>query len=273
MPDDRFPDLSDLNRLRPAEGAEIRTAGGAPIAFVPAALNGRKAASYERQIFAAGAVPTRCGSWHDLFNALVWLSFPRTKAALNALHVAELGGGDGAGPRGRLRDQATLFDEGGMIVACGEQSLGALLRDFEWRSLFCDERARVAASMRFFILGHALLAKALQPYKAMAARAFTVAVDPSFFSLTVLQQLAGAALLVAIRHAIIRPIPAARAVGLRALFAKRESFTPVPVMGIPGWTDDNRMPGYYDDASVFRPRNSTVPPHPPRSAGSASGLK
>jgi hypothetical protein len=228
---------------------------------MPAALNGTKAASYERQIFAAGTVATRCGSWHDLFNALVWLSFPRTKAALNGLHVAELGRGDGTGPRGPLRDQATLFDEGGMIVASSEAHLGALLRDFQWRALFLTERAEVAAAMRFLVFGHALLAKAMRPYKAMAARAFVVPVDPSVFNLAVPQQLA------------VLDAAAARAVGQRDLFARRESFTPVPVMGIPGWADDNRTPAYYDDVSVFRPRNSTVRPHVQESTARSSGIK
>jgi hypothetical protein len=246
LPPGRFPDVNDLNALRGSAGAP-RSARGSAIRFVPPAARTSGAACYERRVFAQGEVATRPSSWHDLFNALVWLSFPRTKAALNQLHVMELRDRDGAGPRGRLRDQATLFDEGGMVVACADPHLEALLRDFEWRRLFLDHRAQTVESMRFYIFGHALLAKGLQPYKAMAARAFTVAVDRAFLDLTVPEQVAQL------------DDATARAVGQRALFARRESFTPVPVMGIPGWSGDNRSPGYYDDVTVFRPQVCPVP--------------
>ena len=66
--------------------------------------------SYEERIFRTGEVATRPGSWHDLFNALAWLAFPRAKAALNRLHHDELARrGDGPA-RGTVRDVATLFD-------------------------------------------------------------------------------------------------------------------------------------------------------------------
>ena len=31
-------------------------------------------------------------------------------------------------------------------------------------------------------------------------------------------------------------------------------FTPLPVLGVPGWWPANQDPVYYDDATVFRPR-------------------
>ena len=31
-------------------------------------------------------------------------------------------------------------------------------------------------------------------------------------------------------------------------------FSPLPVLGVPGWWPDNAKLGFYDDAEVFRPR-------------------
>ena len=30
-------------------------------------------------------------------------------------------------------------------------------------------------------------------------------------------------------------------------------FVPLPVLGVPGWWDQNMQPGFYDDPQVFRP--------------------
>ena len=51
---------------------------GAPVRFIAASL--ARAIPYESHIWRHGEVPTRTGdgAWHDFFNALMWLSLPRT---------------------------------------------------------------------------------------------------------------------------------------------------------------------------------------------------
>ena len=93
---------------------------------------------YELHVHESGCVATRHGNWHDLFNALAWLAFPRTKAAINALHAAQIPR-EGK-RRGRLRDMLTLFDEGGAIVLCADAELESMIRGFRWRELFWDCR-------------------------------------------------------------------------------------------------------------------------------------
>src|SRR6478736_4963870 len=75
-----FPRHGDLNALA---NSSVVSGGGAAIRFVPPAPVREPAARYEVRIFETGEVQTRPGNWHDLFNALVWLAFPRTKAILN----------------------------------------------------------------------------------------------------------------------------------------------------------------------------------------------
>jgi len=103
-------------------------------------------AGYELHIHETGCVPTRPGNLHDLFNALAWLSFPRLKATLNALHAAEIP--HEGGRRGRFRDLLTLLDEGGALVACADPGLVALVREHRWQELFWDRRERVLRDMR-----------------------------------------------------------------------------------------------------------------------------
>ena len=70
-------------------------------------------------------------------------------------------------------------------------------------------------------MGHALLEKLMAPRKPMCARVLAVA-------------------------DVEQPeLPATLSPAV---------LCPLPVLGIPGWCPANEAPGFYDDASVFRPK-------------------
>jgi hypothetical protein len=238
LPADRFPTLDELNELARRRG--VKSGGGMPLEFVPASASA-SAQQYEVGIHDTGRVETRADSWHDTFNALVWLSFPRTKPTLNRVHRDELERLGNASPtRGTARDVATLFDEGGVIVACTDPSLAEALRTFRWRELFWLRRAEVEQCMRFLVFGHAILEHALAPHKAVTAKALMVDVDRSALALA---------------ESSVASLDAAAAAHFDRPEARASTHTlhPVPVLGIPGWTPDNAAASYYDDTAVFRP--------------------
>ena len=124
----------------------LNAAGDAPVRFVPPdALP--PGAAYEHFIFQHAAVPTRTG-WHDFFNALAWCAWPRTKAACNRLHLAELHARTAAGlpGRGPRRDALTQFDECGIVVVSSDTDLLALLAAHEWEEALWTRRARLRIS-------------------------------------------------------------------------------------------------------------------------------
>src|SRR5262249_15172763 len=121
--------LDHLNFL--SKEQNLQTASGHPVRFV---APGPADPYYEVHLFESGEVQSRAGSLHDLFNALAWLAFPRTKALINALHAEEIP--REGGRRGRRRDLLTLLDEGGAIVHCDDAELIALTRGFRWKALF-----------------------------------------------------------------------------------------------------------------------------------------
>ena len=47
---------------------------------------------YEQRIFQRGLIATRENNWHDLFNAMMWLKYPKIKSALNARQWADIEG-------------------------------------------------------------------------------------------------------------------------------------------------------------------------------------
>lgn len=222
-------------------------ARGLPLSFVPQESL-PPGMAYEAFIFETGQVPTR-ENLHDFFNALVWLNFPLVKRQLNALQAAQIAR-DGIGKsRGAARDGATLFDENAALVVLRarqmeEGGLADALRRHEWQRLFLDERAAFETDCRVWLFGHALMEKLAAPYKAITAHAYLVAADEAFFSLDAAGQKAWLDTKVAGALAQGGLSPA--------------SFTPLPVLGLPGW-----WPGqdgdFYADGAVFRPPRQRAP--------------
>jgi hypothetical protein len=243
-----WPDLAALNRI--AQTHQIRTATGKPIRFV---AQGPRPTSFEQQyeprIYLSGEVQTRAENWHDLFNALVWLQFPRTKAVINQRHFLAAQALVEAGHQGRgaQRDAATLFDESGVVVACSTPELAELLLAFKWKELFWNRREQTARQMRFVLFGHSLYEKALNPYVGMTGKGIVVPVEPAFLALNQAEQCASLDGMLA--RMLAEP---------GAVVAPRD-LAPVPLLGFPGWVRENADEGYYDNVDYFRPGRRVVP--------------
>ena len=244
-PADRFPSPDELSAL--ARERAVTSGGGAALRFIPAGAAAARDfnSQYEVRIFREGLVPTRPGNFHDAFNALAWFALPRTKAVLNRRHFEEITarkdiefrgtGRKDIGSRGTARDVLTLFDEGGVILACGAPELARLLREFSWKTLFWTRRAEVMRSMRFLVFGHAIHEKALQPYKGLTAKALVVDVANEFFGVDLDAQLAEADAL------------AARYFGTPSALASTRTLGPLPILGVPGWAPENERESFYED--------------------------
>ncbi len=235
----RWPTHDELTAL----AGGILTAGGAPIRFVaPRARGETGRPCYERRIAESGEVETRPGNWHDLFNALAWVAWPRAKAAINAQHAAMLAEGGEAEARRRRpeRDALALFDEGGVAVASCSPGMLRLIQDFEWKELFWRRRGELAGRVRFLAFGHSLLEKMLDPFVGIVAKTVFLPVDDLFPMLPPEAQVARADELLAAHFAA------------RARFASPRVMAPLPVLGIPGWCPDTDREAFYDDASHFR---------------------
>jgi len=213
----------------------VFTASGLPLRLVAPVADGL---SYEGRLYERGELEFREQSWHDLFNVLVWLAFPQAKAALNARHHAAPVVARG---RGAVRDALTLFDESGMVVLSTDADLPEMIRGFRWKELFWTHRARVAAGMLFLPFGHALCEKSLSPYKGITGRCLLFRTGPEVLPLSA--------------DALLRAMDVRVAGHLAdpATMQHTQELAPLPLLGIPGWCEDNRHEGYYEDRGHFRP--------------------
>ena len=183
--------------------------------------------AYEAFIARTGCVPTR-DHLHDALNGLVWHRFAHTKARLNALQAAAIAAQGVGAARGPLRDALTLLDENGAILLAPE-ALWQALRARQWRRLWVDLRP-LWADAQLILLGHALLEKLVQPRKPITAHVFC---PPQTLRLG-------------------DNIDAVIADALDAAHLASKPFTPLPVLGVPGWCAENQNFSFYDDACVFR---------------------
>ncbi|MBN9410957.1 MAG: DUF3025 domain-containing protein [Burkholderiales bacterium] len=202
--------------------------GGQPCAFVDdSGLPADR--GYEQFIRSTGTIPTR-DNLHDFFNGVVWLRFPRAKARINELHVAELARPRSDGRRGPVRDALTVFDENGAALHA-PPALWDALTHRQWHRLFVDLRP-LWREARLVVFGHALLEQlATAPRKPLTAHVLRADAPPADAALDgwLAGQLADA----------------------RRLAAK--PFTPLPVLGVPGWWPASEDAAFYGDTAVFRP--------------------
>jgi len=206
----------------------LRAAGTAPVQFTPASSlpTGR---AYEDHIRTTGECPTR-DNLHDFFNGLCWIALPRTKARLNELQAAEIARDGIGGRRGPVRDAITVFDENGVLLQAPAALWDALLAR-DWRELFVTLRP-LWSEARVLVVGHALLEKLAAPRKNLTGHVWAQpcpSVEPAQADAWLAAQLTPEAL-------------------------ARKPFTPLPVLGIPGWCADNANFSFYDDSEVFRAR-------------------
>lgn len=205
----------------------LNSVGACPVGFVrQAELPPGQA--YEHFIFDTGRVPTR-ENLHDFFNGLVWLQFPHTKRRLNQLQAQAIAADGVQAVRGPLRDALTVFDENGAVLSA-PPALWAALRARDWQALFVDLRP-LWREARLVLFGHALLEKLVSPRKPTVAHVYQAPV--AINSIASLDAWLAQA---------VQPGPWAA-----------KPFTPLPVLGVPGWWPANEVPGFYGDAQVFRP--------------------
>lgn len=213
-----------------AQHEALNAAALSPVRFVPQA-DLPLGVAYEAFIGQTHQVPTREGL-HDFFNALCWMHFPQAKQQLNRLQSAEIARAGVGQVRGPVRDACTVFDENAVLIQTHD-SVWQALQAHRWQDALVQQRA-LWADTRVWMFGHAALEKLVQPYKSITVHLWRVPMGVE-------------------RDAL----DAWLAADLQAPRLATKPFSPLPVLGVPGWWPANADPAFYEDPSVFRPPRST----------------
>jgi hypothetical protein len=198
--------------------------------------------AYEEFIGATGCVPTR-DNLHDFFNGLVWHTFPLIKRELNALQAAQIAAGGVGKSRGPARDAATIFDENAALLVVRDGVSGRQLvedlRAHRWIESLWRQRAMFGRDAEPWLFGHALMEKLVAPRKAITAHTRVLFACDAFFDLPWRER----------RDWI--DITMAGTLASEGL--SNAGFTPLPVLGVPGWWP-GQDEAFYLDQTVFRPK-------------------
>ena len=209
----------------------LSAANGAPVTFVP--QNALPAGmAYEAFIRETRQVPTREGL-HDFVNALCWMHFPQAKLHLNRLQANEIARDGVQSQRGPVRDAITVFDENAVLIQAPE-SVWQALTAHRWRDALVVQRERWQ-QVRLWVFGHAALEKLVRPYKSITAHLWRVPLTVN-----------------------ANDLDAWLAQDLSREKLATKPFSPLPVLGVPGWWEANENAIFYADDEVFRPRRKPI---------------
>ncbi|NOU49237.1 DUF3025 domain-containing protein [Pseudoalteromonas sp. JBTF-M23] len=231
-----WPSFNWLNSLVDTQNHQAK-----PIEFVSDAELQDETRYYEQIIYETGQVPTREQNWHDLFGAMIWSLFPKSKSLLNKRHIDEINE-HGLKRRSKHRNALTLFDECGVIIAMTDEAFSLKLKAHQWQDVFVDSRTRWGHDIKPFIFGHANYEMLTKPFIGLTGKVLCVVVDECFFSLDLTNQYD------ALDACLVDMIQN------EGVLDDNSALSPLPLLGVPTWCDDNQDPEYYNNTDYFRPK-------------------
>jgi hypothetical protein len=248
-----WPQLEDYQSILNNLPQPIKTLAGKTLKVV--AQDGKPGhfnEHYAPRVYLTGEVQTRTENWHDFFQFLTWFMFPKTKAVINSIHVpaaqARIENNEELGRRSPIENMLSLFDEGGAVILCSDESLLQLIKDFKWKELFWQRRDELQEKLKLVTFGHALYEKGLSPYIGMTANCILLHVDEALLQQSKQQQL----------DYIDTELAQLFISGEN--YKKPKDLSPFPLLGLPGWNEGNEIESFYDNENYFRPgrnKNST----------------
>ena len=216
----------------------------APVQFVHQDALGPQT-PYEAHVAKHDQVPTR-DNLHDFFNALSWAAWPHAKSQFNRLHAHALSTNpEEPRRRGPVRDALTLLDENGAVLIAPD-AIWRALRAHDWHSALVHARS-VWQTAQLWLVGHALMQQLTRPRKGLTSHVWLMDKDINAWAWA---QLSGGHASESVRVELDR----LWAKGISADRVALKPFTPLPVLGVPGWWLPNSDPAFYADDSVFRPK-------------------
>jgi len=219
----------------------IQSFSGAPIQPVAQGYTPEKFDDYyESRIYLKGELQTRLENWHDFFNAMCWLQFPKIKSALNKLHFETSQKREEGSNRSPLENAIALFDECGAIIVADDEKYLELIRNHQWKEIFWDNKDVWGKNIQCYVFGHAMHEKALKPYIGMTTHCVLIKKDSHFFHLENNEQLE------IIDHQISDTWSNKK-------IKNTKDLQPAPLLGIPGW-HKNQNSDFYQDVTYFRPK-------------------
>jgi len=200
---------------------------------------------YEDFIAQSQQIPLRANNWHDLFGALIWCLFPKSKQLMNQLHMVEIRR-FGSKERTVVRHKLTLLDECGVILCIrpSQRFLLDLLRQQHWTAAFYQHKD-LWATLNPMIFGHANYEMATRPFIGLTAKLWCIELPEQ------------AGLAESIKGYNFVDELLVKQLVQPALLLDNQQLSPLPLLGVPGWYKGQDQ-AFYADTSYFRPKRQNL---------------
>jgi Protein of unknown function (DUF3025) len=196
---------------------------------------------YEDFISQSQQIPIRASNWHDLFGALIWCLFPKSKQLMNQLHMAQIQQ-FGSKERTKVRHKLTLLDECGVLlcIKSSQRFLLDLLRDHQWTDAFYQHK-NLWSELNPIIFGHANYEMATKPFIGLTGKLWCIELPEQ----TRLPQ--GIKGYNFVDELLVKQLVQAE------VLLDNQQLSPLPLLGVPGWYKEQDE-AFYADTSYFRPK-------------------
>lgn len=240
-----WPTLSAYQHIIESTPVNINTKSGLNLRIVPQDAKPDKFYEhYAPRIYLTGEMQTRTDNWHDFFQVISWLLFPKSKSVINSRHYFaalerhKLNMDKGC--RSAQENLFSLFDECGAVVLSTDATLLDNIREHQWKELFWNRRTDASCQLQCYIFGHAMNEKLINPYIGMTANCLMLEVTQDILSLPL--------------HMKIKYIDKVLSQQLEddREITSPHQLSPLPVLGLPGWHPDNTTESFYNNTNYFR---------------------
>lgn len=200
---------------------------------------------YEDFISQSQQIPMRANNWHDLFGALIWCLFPKSKQLMNQLHMAQIQQ-FGSKERTKVRHKLTLLDECGVLLCVkpSQRFMLDLLRDHQWLDAFYQHKAQWK-ELNPIIFGHANYEMATRPFIGLTGKLWCIELPEQ------------AEVLIGIKGYNFVDDLLAKQLVQAELLLDNQQLSPLPLLGVPDWYKEQE-PAFYADTSYFRPKRHKI---------------
>lgn len=231
----KWPDIDHYNQWFQKFATINHLSSEYHVSFIPQSAQ----AVYEQDVYLRKNVCTRINNWHDFFNNVTWILYPKTKWAIIQRSTQENINKPPQQVRTKRQNLLAHFDECGMVLCSAEPDLFNYVKTFSWKNFFLEPDLVLRAWPLIF--GHGLFEKANKPYIGMTGKVIFLQVEPMFFDLSIEQRLSfiDDQLSAWILHADFPDDP--------------KALHPFPMLGWPKWHAQNTDPAFYDNRNYFRP--------------------
>lgn len=232
-----FPQIDDYHQWQHAWSTQSR------VQFV----SQDKSMSFEERVYERHEVMTRANLWHDFFNNLTWIVWPRLKWAIMSRYYLAIKKTQNTPSRNRLQNFLAQLDECGLLIVTSNADYLKWVCEHQWRALFC-QLSQQRSAIEVMLFGHGLLEKGLNPYIGMTGKALLLVVDNAYFQLNLRE-----------RIQFSDEIFSAFVTQCDSDLSPKQ-LQPFPVLGLPGWYDHGDMDKFVTQhGHYFRPkRNESV---------------